>query len=513
MTITNDPGSKNYSTKPVDQALPTLLPSEVHKMIILEAIQPISTVRFLSGHLKDFDLAFFPTRDQGSLDMKTKLCLVSKLFYELASPLLLSTVHLFGRKDIQAFHHGITREGSTIRGEYVKELSLGYIEVGSLENEVTAAPSIFRELSEVFAHLRNLTKLDLTEFMENMAQQKCQDREGFFHNQKLFWSSIPTSITHVICRTPWSIPISSIFCRLERKEFKRKHDKLCTWSFRHFPNPQRDRDCYSLVASSTSFEVLSMPKPLMVDEWDPVLPRASHLAIHIVRDPRFWGAQGRRENLRSVYCVQPPEGLLPVLLRRAPNLSWIGYRLGNLGSIGDRGWNSVDNKPTSLEHVVLFINPICIISPSSTFVLADNSCAADWTFDNSADEYFSNRADNYSNEDHVENEDVEEERIIPNVTKALAMQELDRNCGKIYQGLQGLLDRDCYPKLQDISLVLNPFPGYPRQDIREIISASLQHALSDFEKFGTRVIVLWGESRRISFLMMLKVIFCSCTKL
>ncbi len=44
--------------------------------------------------------------------------------------------------------------------------------------------------------------------------------------------------------------------------------------------------------------------------------------------------------------------------------------------------------------------------------------------------------------------------------KADVRIELDKNCQRVQQELIGLLDRDHFPKMRKVTLVLNPYPHY-----------------------------------------------------
>ncbi len=61
------------------------------------------------------------------------------------------------------------------------------------------------------------------------------------------------------------------------------------------------------------------------------------------------------------------------------------------------------------------------------------------------------------------------------------------------------LDRDHFPKMRKVTLVLKPFPHYPREDVRDAVGNALKATLSKFKLCGVEPIICWGELRFPSF--------------
>ncbi len=117
----------------------TVLPNETLRQIFEDGSQPSSAFQCLyHPRVQAVDLAYFPRKDQGSLNEKKTLCLVNKRFRDIAQPMLLRTVHLNGWKNVESF--ALTASHGAI---HVRELSLSHLEGGD-------APSDHKKIALVF---------------------------------------------------------------------------------------------------------------------------------------------------------------------------------------------------------------------------------------------------------------------------------------------------------------------------------------------------------------------------
>ena len=312
---------------------------------------------------------------------------------------------------------------------------------------------------------------------------------------KLFWNSIPKSVIHIISGTPRPISfiinldgLHDIFDRREKRRIERDMEKfvahhadnLKSWSFNRFPNTKMARAALKLLRCCTSVEVRSLgdfpgPEGWDTEGWEQVLPVASHISMGGMKDQNFWSQQGERDDLSSIYCQEPSPLSLQNMLGMAPNLSCFAYRLDfRRDPECDRMWGALQTHAPFLQHVVAFV-PQVLWCPSLTHDLATGDCVPDWT------------SEEHGSDQNSDSEDQEGDR-------GLATRMVEKSSQEIYKGMEGLLDKNRFPKLQDINLVLNPFPDYPRQDIRNLISLSIKDAFSDFQEARINVIVLWGKS-------------------
>ncbi len=413
---------------------------------------------------------------------------------------------------------------------------------------------VFSRLSEIFGHLPHLNVLDMSDFMEHIGGMRFI-RGDTPEMHERFWISIPNSVTHIISKT--LTPLSINFQDKEKLEqFITKHSNLQTWCIHSYTEDDDNlfahllKPCRNIgISFGTSNWESECPKDL-IPHW--TFPEANYIASQVLVYPEFWTEETQRNKLESISIGDPSRKELSMIFMGAPNLSTVNYEIFSLDTTHLGRWSALYLRAASLKSVMLFLPPEEIISPSSALLLSTSPFPPDWTYneneefldlpklmlpdwveDDHDDHKDRNNDDegvggfpfghlynirNYrSSLEGVPPEDGErvsttakelETDLATEAATADAWIELEKNCQRVQQELDGLLDRDHFPKMRKVTLVLNPYPHYPREDVRDAVGNALKATLSKFKLCGVEPIICWGELRFPLFFYQPKHLSC-----
>lgn len=497
------------------------VPNEVTKTIFNFAIQSTiisSLLAHSSPQVQDIDLGYFPPKDQESLTNMCNLCLVCNTFLQLVQPLLLKTVHLQSFKDIMAFHQ-ITRLGAFMEGRNVMELSLG-IDF-RMEDQGTIPSSLLRTLSEIFGSTPNLTKLNLSPTLDTCMEEALKNT-GDLDIQEHFWHSIPKSITHIRIPNPKLIPFifqqNNPHLEQNLSRFSADHPHLKTWSidiwdviwdYDHwgpalaagdFPVGFADKHLSKLFKHCLSIDIGSGGREDFADQDSHAVlassfPNASEVFSDFVY---YWPESSKNLKVRTIGCFQPTKRQLRKIFKQAPNISWFVYDSAmsshNDESKPSRLWRNLGVMATFLKHITVFWDPQSIIRPHFSNCLASDSdstySASDGTVHGGI---FPFDRPSCRPSHGVDFGAVGEAASWTQQSQTEAVKELETGVQFVYEELFGLQDRHLFPGLQDITLVLNPFPHYSKRVVRDMIGESLENKLLPLFPPEVELMVDWGE--------------------
>ena len=480
-------------------------PEELTLKIIACLAEPSSLAPFDSPLLARFDLGYFPCRNQASLTQILKVVQVNKHFLGLGQSFLLKTVHLRTKADVVAFH-ALTSPNAIMNSVYVKKLSLVF------EADQEELPALFELCATILKHLSKLSKLDLAQFHPSVVPYVFDAANGpSIYND--FWNSIPDSLQHIIVQDATFVPF--LFQPNHQYEdrpqvldrFVEDHPNLETWCFdewfdtiatlkiqkyweiwrKHkvdfgngtFPQQIQKLQDFAkqhisrLLKYCKSLQIILDPMfgddvnddPHKSEVWvlPGMFPRASYIcsshALYWPEDKQttmietFWAYSDRsfsQFKLNKVLTLLP---CLSTFIYEAPTLyATDGTRHNEEGT-----WVQVSSP--SLAHVVAFI-PL-LTHGFHEHVIKNQS-------GHSLLGYHSEFAESYEN-----------------------------SLEAVHNEFAGLQDRERFPKLEKISLILDPHnygasQSYPDIEMRGILENSLRDTFVPFARTGIRVTICWG---------------------
>lgn len=449
--------------------------------------------------LARIDLGYFPPRDQRSLSQVLNVIQVNKHLFQLGQSFLLKTVHLRTKDDVVAFHR-LTLPNAIMNLEYVEELSLVF------DEDEEALPALFYQCSAILKRLPKLSKLDLARFRPSVVPSVFDVPNGpsaYDH----FWNSIPSSLQHIIVQDPTFVPFlfqpnlqyegrSAILDR-----FVEDHPKLEVWCFDEWFETEalrkvkKYREIWRKAAvdykdenfvqqirgfaeqhvsrllkhcKSVQICVDEMSNPPSHDVWvlPGLFPSASFLCSS---HAEHWPEYQRSTRIKTLWVHAMDktfrESQLHKILTQLPNLSTFIYNAPHPllpeGTLRDQvgTWEHVTS--LSLTHVVAFL-----------FLTMHG-------FD-----------------------------VFHMKTRPISY----RNClGAEYNNFAGLVDRERFPKLEKISLILDPYRGrFPDDEWRNVLENDLQDTFATFATSGIQVTISWGMRHLFVLNILIRNTFALC---
>ncbi|KLO05249.1 hypothetical protein SCHPADRAFT_947067 [Schizopora paradoxa] len=428
------------------------------------------------------DLGYFPSRDQQSLSQVLNVIRVNKHLLELGQSFLLKTVHLRTTEDVVAFHR-LASPNAIMNPEHVEELSLVF------EADEEALPVVFQQCAAILKHLPKLSKLDLARFRPSVVPYLFDAPNGpsaYDH----FWNSIPNSLQHIIVQDPTFVPFlfqpnlqyEGRIHILDR--FVVDHPKLEVWCFDEwfetealrkvvkyreiwrkatvdYKQENFDRQIRSfaeqhvsrLLKNCRSVQICidEISNPLSREVWvlPGLFPRVSFLCSS---HAEHWPEDQRSTRIETLWVHTLDktfrESQLNSILMQLPNLSTFVYNAPHPLYAGETRRDQVGTwehvSCSSLTHVVAFI---------------------------------------------VLNIHGFDEFNIENLPKTYR-----KSLGAEYKNFAGLRDRERFPKLGRISLILDSYRGrYPDIKWRNALENDLQEIFATFATDGIEVTISWGS--------------------